>query len=77
MAIPYESLRARFQLVEPGYGPTTRFAANGGSRMEGLMPEAYQDFARPIFEAFGRPGMVTTEVDVADAVFRAATDGTA
>ena len=64
----------RVKLVEPGYAPTTRFAVNGGSRMEGLIPEAYEAFARPIFAAFARPALVTTEADVADAVYRAATD---
>lgn len=47
---------ARVKLVEPGYCPSTRFASNGGSRMERLIPEAYEPFARPIFEAFAQPG---------------------
>ena len=64
----------RVKLVEPGYGPTTRFAANGGERMQGLVPEAYEPFAQPIFAAFAQPAMVTTETDVAEAVYRAATD---
>jgi NAD(P)-dependent dehydrogenase (short-subunit alcohol dehydrogenase family) len=64
----------RVKLVEPGYGPTTHFASNGGSRMEGLIPEVYQPFARPIFAAFAHPSEVTTESDVADAVWRAAND---
>jgi hypothetical protein len=33
-------VRLRVTLVEPGYGPTTRFTSNGGSRMEGLFPGA-------------------------------------
>jgi NAD(P)-dependent dehydrogenase (short-subunit alcohol dehydrogenase family) len=28
------------KLVEPGYGPTTRFTSNSGNRMEGLIPDA-------------------------------------
>jgi NAD(P)-dependent dehydrogenase (short-subunit alcohol dehydrogenase family) len=64
----------RVKLVEPGYGPTTRFASNGGSRMAGLIPEAYAPFAQPIFAAFAQPTAVTTELDVADAVLRAAND---
>ena len=66
----------RVKLVEPGYGPTTRFTSNGGSRMEGLIPEAYQPFAQPIFAAFAQPAAVTTEFDVAEVVWRAATDAT-
>ena len=38
------AFNVRVKLVEPGYGPTTRFASNGGSRMEGLIPEAYAAF---------------------------------
>jgi len=66
----------RVKLVEPGYCPSTRFTANGGARMDGLIPEAYQPFAEPIFAAFAQPAMVTAESDVAEAVFRAATDAT-
>jgi len=36
-------------LVEPGYAPTTRFTANSGSRMEGLIPDAYASFAQQVF----------------------------
>lgn len=64
----------RVKLVEPGYGPTTRFTENGGARMQGLIPEAYAPFAQPIFEAFARPAAVTTETDVADVVWQAAND---
>ncbi len=42
--------------------------------MEGLIPEAYAPFAEPIFAAFAHPSAVTTEADVAEAVFRAAND---
>jgi hypothetical protein len=62
------------KLVEPGYGPTTRFTSNVGSRMEGVFPEAYSDFTKPILAAFAQVTRVTTEADVAEAVFRAATD---
>jgi NAD(P)-dependent dehydrogenase (short-subunit alcohol dehydrogenase family) len=64
----------RIKLVEPGYGPTTRFTANGGSRMEGLFPEAYAAFAKPILASFAQVTTVTRESDVAEAVYRAATD---
>lgn len=64
------------KLVEPGYAPTTQFASNGESRMQGLIPEVYASFAEPIFAAFARPTAVTTESDVAEAVWRAANDRT-
>ena len=66
----------RVKLVEPGYCPTTRFTSNGGSRMEGLIPEAYAPFAEPIFAAFAQPAAVTTESDMAEVVWCAANDAT-
>lgn len=64
----------RAKLVEPGYAPTTRFTANTKVRVEDLIPEAYAEFAAPIFAAFAQPALVTTEADVAEAVWRAAND---
>ena len=62
------------KLVEPGYGPSTRFASNGGARMQGLIPEAYASYAQEVFAAFTQPVAVTTESDVAEVVWRAAND---
>ncbi len=76
LAFELEAFDIRAKLVEPGYGPTTSFASNGGRRMEGLIPDAYLPFAKPIFEAFAKPGLVTKESDVAEAVWRAANDTT-
>lgn len=64
----------RIKLVEPGYGPGTRFTENGGDRMQGLIPAAYMPFAAPIFAAFATPGPVTTAQDVAEVVWEAAHD---
>jgi hypothetical protein len=44
--------------------------------MQGLIPEEYAPFAEPIFAAFAQPAAVTTESDVAEAVWRAANDMT-
>jgi short-subunit dehydrogenase len=60
------------KLVEPGYGPNTRFSQN--STLEGLIPEAYAPFAQQILAAYGKPAVVTAESDVADAVWRAVND---
>jgi NAD(P)-dependent dehydrogenase (short-subunit alcohol dehydrogenase family) len=65
----------RVKLVEPGYGPTTRFTQNTDLRIEDMIPEPYAPFAQSIFAALSKPAMVTTESDVAQAVWRAATDG--
>ena len=66
----------RARLVEPGYAPTTRFAANTDIPVMDLIPEAYAAYAGPIFEAFANPQLTTKETDVAEAVLLAATDKT-
>ena len=77
LAFELEGFGVRVKLVEPGYCPSTRFAENGGDRMQGLIPEAYASFAQPIFEAFAKPALVTRESDVAETVWRAAIDTSA
>ena len=75
LALELEAFNVRVKLVEPGYGPTTRFTSNTGPRMEGLIPEAYAAFAQRIFASLAQePAAVTTESDVAEAVWRAAND---
>ena len=74
LAFELEPFNVRVKLVEPGYGPGTRFTANGAERMQGLIPEAYAPFAQAIFAALGNPTAVTTEKDVAEAVWLAAND---
>jgi NAD(P)-dependent dehydrogenase (short-subunit alcohol dehydrogenase family) len=74
LAFELAAFNVRVKLVEPGYCPTTRFTANCGTRMDGLIPEPYLPFAQPIFAEFAKPAMVTTESDVAEAVYRAAND---
>jgi NAD(P)-dependent dehydrogenase (short-subunit alcohol dehydrogenase family) len=74
LALELDFFDVRVKLVEPGYGPGTRFTVNGGARMERLIPEPYAPFAKPIFAAFARPSAVTTASDVAEAVYQAATD---
>jgi len=64
----------RAKLVEPGYAPTTRFTHNTTLPVEDLIPEAYEAFAAPIFAAFAQPALTTKEIDVAQQVYRAATD---
>ena len=68
------AFNVRVKLVEPGYAPSTRFTVNGESRMNGLFPEAYADFANPVLAAFAQVTTVTKESDVAEAVYRAAND---
>jgi NAD(P)-dependent dehydrogenase (short-subunit alcohol dehydrogenase family) len=74
LALELQAFNVRVKLVEPGYAPTTRFAENTDVRIDELIPEAYAPFAQPIFASFAQPAMVTTEADVAEAVWRAAND---
>jgi NAD(P)-dependent dehydrogenase (short-subunit alcohol dehydrogenase family) len=75
LALELDAFDVRVKLVEPGYGPTTRFSSNTGPRMEGLIPEAYAPFAQRIFASLAQGlAAVTTESDVAETVWRAAND---
>jgi len=75
LALELAHFNIRAKLVEPGYGPTTRFAQNSDVKFEEVIPESYHAFAGPILAAFAKPPAVfTTEADVADAVWRAAND---
>ena len=74
LAFELEAFNVGVKLVEPGYGPTTRFASNGAARMAGLVPQAYAPFAQQIYAEFTQTKAVTTEADVAAAVWRAAND---
>ena len=67
------AIKAR--LVEPGYAPTTNLTANGGARMQGLIPADYGYFAQSYFEKMANyPTAYCTEAEVAEAVFAAATE---
>ncbi|MBB6072460.1 NAD(P)-dependent dehydrogenase (short-subunit alcohol dehydrogenase family) [Longimicrobium terrae] len=74
LAHELEDFNIRVKLVQPGYGPGTGFASNGAARMAGLIPPPYEPFAQRVMAAFAQPGAVTTPRDVAEVVFRAATD---
>lgn len=68
----------RARVVVPGRAPTTSFAATAQARIakDGWFPEAYEGFAQQTLAAMqaAASGNVTTAEDVADAVYRAATD---
>lgn len=71
LAFELEPFDVRVKLVEPGYAPTTRFAHNGSSRMQGLIPQSYALYAQRVFAAFAEPAQTTKESDVAEAVWQA------
>jgi NAD(P)-dependent dehydrogenase (short-subunit alcohol dehydrogenase family) len=68
------AFNVRVKLVEPGYGPGTRFTQNTGSRLEGLIPADYASYAQSVFAGFSQPAAVTTASDVAAVVWSAAND---
>jgi len=76
LAHELKAFDVRIKLVEPGYGPSTSFTANGQQRMQGLIPHAYEPFAHSVFAGLGDTTAVTRETDVAEAIWRAANDVT-
>ncbi|MBK6688209.1 MAG: SDR family oxidoreductase [Deltaproteobacteria bacterium] len=76
LALELEAFNIKVKLVEPGYGPSTRFTRNGADRMEGLIPPAYAPLADGLIGALGNPTVVTRPIDVAEVVWRAAHDDT-
>ena len=74
LAHELEPFNVRVKLVEPGYGPSTRFTSNGGARMAGLITPPYAAYAQSVFASFAQLAAVTTEADVAEGVWRAVHD---
>ncbi|WP_342116770.1 SDR family oxidoreductase [Pseudoduganella sp. OTU4001] len=74
LALELREFGIRAKLVQPGYGPSTGFTANGQQRMHGLIPAAYEAFAQRVFAGFSNLAAVTRETDVAEIVWTAAND---
>lgn len=75
LALELQQFGIRAHLVLPGRAPRTRFGENARTRMDGAIPEPYAGFAQGVFAAMQDPDAPTTESrDVAEAVWRAATD---
>ena len=74
LALELEPFGVRVKLVQPGRSPTTRFGANAQARTLGGIPDAYAGFARQVFAGMQGDAPVTHAPDVAQAVWRAATD---
>lgn len=69
-----DGLGVKVKLVEPGYGPSTSFGANAGDALERFVPEPYGPFAERVLGEFQEVEVVTVPADVAEGVYRAATD---
>lgn len=74
LALELDQFGVRAKLVEPGYGPSTRFAANGSERLAGLVTEPYAAYAASVMAGFRDSDAVTTPEDVAEVVLGAALD---
>jgi NAD(P)-dependent dehydrogenase (short-subunit alcohol dehydrogenase family) len=74
LASELQQFNVRVKLVEPGYCPDTRFAENGGPRMQGLITEPYAAYAQGVFAEFAKVSLTTDPLDVAKAVWDAAND---
>lgn len=74
LAYELASFDVRTKIVEPGYGPGTRFVASGMDRMQGLVTPPYAPYVEKVMQ--GHAAVKTTSpADVARAVWLAATDG--
>jgi NAD(P)-dependent dehydrogenase (short-subunit alcohol dehydrogenase family) len=74
LANELQQFNVRVKLVEPGYCPDTRFAENGGPRMQGLITEPYAAYVQGVFAEFAKVSLTTDPLDVAQAVWEAAND---
>jgi len=74
LALELQQFNIRAHLVLPGRAPETRFGENARSRMDGTIPEPYAELAQNVFAGWAQSSEVTHSQDVAEAVWRAATD---
>ncbi|NWD77449.1 SDR family oxidoreductase [Pseudomonas gingeri] len=72
LALELQPFNIRVSLVLPGRAPETRFGENAQARI--LIPEAYANLAQSVFAQWAQSSEVTLSRDVAEAVWRAATD---
>ena len=77
LAAEVEPFGVRVRLVLPGRAPETRFGDNASTRLHGMDHPAYADLATSVLARMrDESGPVTHSSDVAEAVWRAATDPT-
>jgi len=75
LALELQEIGARARLVLPGRSPSTSFGANARTRMTGETPEPYAGLLQRVFSSvMDTSTPVTFAGDVAEAVWRAATD---
>ena len=74
LALELEPFDVRARLVIPGRAPETAFGDNARARTGTDIPEPYAALAAQVFAHFQQSTQVTRSLDVAEAVWRAATD---
>jgi NAD(P)-dependent dehydrogenase (short-subunit alcohol dehydrogenase family) len=74
LALEVGEFGVRACVVQPGLGPGTKFGENARPRMDGLIPDAYAGIAERVFAGMKATAAITHPIDVAQAVWRAATD---
>ena len=74
LALELEPFDVRARLVIPGRAPETAFGDNARARTGTDIPEPYAALAAQVFARFQQSTQVTRSLDVAEAVWRAATD---
>jgi NAD(P)-dependent dehydrogenase (short-subunit alcohol dehydrogenase family) len=77
LALELQPFNVRVSLVLPGRAPETRFGENAQARMQDGFPEPYVDLAQRVFAQWQQSTEITRSADVAEAVWRAATDSSA
>lgn len=75
LALELEQFDVRVRVVLPGRAPDTRFADNGREAERFIIPEPYEALAQSFMGEWAKSNEPVTEAsDVAEAVWRAATD---
>ena len=75
LALELEQFDIRMRVVLPGRGPDTAFGDNARARMTDGFPKPYAEMVQGVFKGWEQEtGPVTQARDVAEAVWRAATD---
>ncbi len=74
LALELEPFGIRVRIVLPGRAPDTSFGDSARARMGPGFPDAYAEVAQRVFAGWQQDGPVTHSADVAEAVWRAATD---
>jgi len=78
LAVEVEPFGVRVRLVLPGRSPETRFGANAREHLYGMDHPAYASLFQRVFASLqDTSGPITHAPDVAQAIWRAATDPTA